>query len=111
MTAGSCSVAISRSRPPQCGHARTSSANARCINPAQLQAREPLFAFVPSAPATSAGAMAVGSATTRPYATTRARERARAVSRPWQIRSVVYTNALRRGCPGRGPLSRPSNVT
>jgi hypothetical protein len=40
MTAGSCSVAISRSRPPQCGHARTSIANARCINAAQLQARE-----------------------------------------------------------------------
>jgi len=29
MTAGSCSVAISRSRPPQCGHARTSIAKER----------------------------------------------------------------------------------
>ena len=50
MTAGSCSVAISRSRPPQCGHASTSSANARCMSAAQLQAREPLFTFVPSEP-------------------------------------------------------------
>ena len=50
ITAGSCSVAISRSRPPQCGHARTSIANARCIKAAQLQAREPLFAFVPFEP-------------------------------------------------------------
>jgi hypothetical protein len=53
MTAGSCSVAIGRSRPPQCGHARTSIENARCINAAQLQAREPLFAFTPSAPAST----------------------------------------------------------
>jgi hypothetical protein len=36
MTAGSCSVAIRRSRPPQCGHARTSIANAQCIKAAQL---------------------------------------------------------------------------
>ena len=53
MTAGSCSVAIRRSRPPQCGHARTSIANARCMSAAQLHAREPLLAFTPSAPAAS----------------------------------------------------------
>ena len=68
ITAGSCSVAISRSWPPQCGHARTSSANARCINAAHLEACEPLFAFVPSAPATRDGA----SGASRPYAATRA---------------------------------------
>ena len=45
MTAGSCSVAIRRSRPPQLGHARTSMANARCIKAAQLQARGLLFAW------------------------------------------------------------------
>jgi hypothetical protein len=33
ITAGSCSVAISRSRPPHCGHARTSIENARCRGP------------------------------------------------------------------------------
>jgi len=87
MTAGSCSVAISRSRPPQCGHARTSIENARCIKAAQLQAREPLFAFAPSAPATSGGGKAVGSDATRPYATTRARQRARAANTPagWSV--------------------------
>jgi hypothetical protein len=61
MTAGSCSVAISRSRPPQCGHARRSIANARCINAAQLQAREPLFAFVPFEPRACGGVKVVGS--------------------------------------------------
>ncbi len=76
MTAGSCSVAISRSRPPQCGHARTSIANARYMRAAQFQARELLFAFVPSGPAAS-GAKAVGSGATRPYATTRSRQLAR----------------------------------
>ncbi len=75
MTTGSCSVAISRSRPPQCGHARTSIANARCMRAAQLQAREPLFASTPSAPAASGAA--VGSDAPRPYATTRSRQRAR----------------------------------
>jgi len=50
---------------PALRHASTSIANARCINAAQLQAREPVFAFVPSAPATSGGAKAVGSARAR----------------------------------------------
>ena len=77
MTAGSCSVAIRRSRPPQCGHARTSIANARCMRAAQLQARGLLFALAPSAPAASGGAKAVGSGATRPYVTTRARQLAR----------------------------------
>jgi hypothetical protein len=72
MTAESCSVAISRSRPPQCGHARISIASARCINPAQLQTREPRFAVAPTA---SGAVEAVGSAATRPYATTRASHR------------------------------------
>ena len=67
MTAGSCSVAISRSRPPQCGHASTSIAKARCMRAAQLQAREPLFASTLSAPAAS-GAKAVGSHATRDHA-------------------------------------------
>jgi hypothetical protein len=61
MTTGSCTVAISRSRPPQCGHASTSIANARCMSAAQLQAREPLFA-----PAPSACALARKRATARP---------------------------------------------
>src|SRR6266850_2885642 len=39
MTAGSCSVAIRRRRPPQWAHANTSMPNARCIRTAQLQAR------------------------------------------------------------------------
>jgi hypothetical protein len=33
VTAGSCSVAVRRSRPPQCGHARTPMANPRCMSP------------------------------------------------------------------------------
>lgn len=45
MTAGSCSVAISRRRPPQWAHANTSMPNARCIRAAQLQARG-LAAFI-----------------------------------------------------------------
>ena len=39
MTAGSCSVAIRRRRPPHWAHASTSMPNARCIRAAQLQAR------------------------------------------------------------------------
>src|SRR5262245_43164957 len=66
MTAGSCSVAISRSRPPQCGHARTSTANARCISTAQLQARGGLFSRVLSGPAAGDPAEAVGRGRTRP---------------------------------------------
>jgi hypothetical protein len=88
ITAGSCSVAISRSRPPQCGHARTSIANARCMRAAQLQARQPLFTFVPSEPA-ACGVKVVGSGATRPYATTRSRQRARAANTPWQISRFV----------------------
>ena len=76
MTAGSCSVAISRSRPLQCGHSSASIANARCINAAQLQARESLFPLVSSGPA-AGGAKIVGSGATRPYTTTRARQPAR----------------------------------
>jgi hypothetical protein len=68
ITAGSCSVAISRSRS---------------------QRREPLFAFAPTEPAASADAKTVGSGATRPYATTRARQRARAVRRPWRISRFV----------------------
>ena len=89
ITTGSCSVAISRSRPPQLAHAKASSANARCINAAQVHAGEPVFAFVPSAPATRGGAKAVGSGAARPYATTRARQRARAANSPWQISTFV----------------------
>ncbi len=78
MTTGSCSVAIRCSRPPQLGHARTSIANARCIRAAQLQARGlAVFTPVPFGPAASGAAEAVGSGATRPYATTRARQRAR----------------------------------
>jgi hypothetical protein len=51
--------------------------NARCINAAQLQARGLLFTSVRSGPAASGDAKAVGSGATRPYATTRARARAR----------------------------------
>ena len=65
MTAGLCSVAISRSRPPQCGHAKTSRENARCIKVAQVQ-RGALFAPVPSGRATGGAAEAVGSGATRP---------------------------------------------
>ena len=52
-------------------------ANARCINAAQVQPRRGLFPPVPSEPATIGAADAVGSGTTRPYATTRSRQRAR----------------------------------
>jgi hypothetical protein len=48
---------------PALAHAKTSSASDRCINAAQLQAREPLFAV---APAASGAVEAVGSAATRP---------------------------------------------
>jgi len=89
MTTGSCSVAIRRSRPPQREHSSTSIAKARYIKAAQLQAREPLVnsvrSDVPFEPATSADAKAVGSSATRPYATTRSRQRARAPNSPWQI--------------------------
>ena len=47
------------------------------MSTAQLQAREPLCAFVPSGPAASGGAKTVGSGATRPYAITRSRQRAR----------------------------------
>jgi hypothetical protein len=50
MTAGSCSVAIRRSRPPQSEHARTSIANARCISAAQVQPGGELFSLAPPAP-------------------------------------------------------------
>jgi hypothetical protein len=76
MTAGSCSVAIRRSRPPQWTHARTSIANARCMRAAQVQARGVGFTPVPSGPGVSGAVEAAGSAATRPYATTRSRQRA-----------------------------------
>jgi hypothetical protein len=59
MTAGSWSAAIRRSRPPQCRHARTSIANARCMRVAQLQARGLLFTPAPSGPGASGGAKIV----------------------------------------------------
>ena len=77
MTAGSCSVAIRRSRPPQRGHARTSMANARCMRAAQVQARGVGFTPASSGPAARGAAEAVGSGSTRPYTTTRAHHRAR----------------------------------
>ncbi len=64
MTAGSCTVAISRSRPPQCGHARTSIANVPCINAAQSQPRGRLFSPGPTGPGAISTADAVGSGTT-----------------------------------------------
>ena len=51
--------------------------NARCIRAAQVQVRGLLFTPVPSGPAASGGAKAVGPGATRPYATTRSRQRAR----------------------------------
>src|SRR4029450_5751303 len=67
MTAGSCSVAISRRRPPQWAHANTSMPNARCIRAAQLQARGlAVFASVPSGSPTSGAVEAVGSSTPLP---------------------------------------------
>ena len=53
MTAGSWSVAIRRSRPPQRGHARTSMANARSMRAAQVQARGVGFTPASSGPAAS----------------------------------------------------------
>ena len=62
MTAGSCSVAIRRRRPPQWAHANTSMPNARCIRAAQLQARgRAVFTPVPPGPAASGAVAAVGS--------------------------------------------------
>ena len=55
---------------------------------AQLQAREPRFACVPSGPA-AGSAKAVGSGTTRPYATMRPRQRARVATSPWQMSRFV----------------------
>ena len=57
MTAGSCRVAIRRSRPPQWGHARTSMANARCIRAAQVQARGVGFTPASCGPAASGSAV------------------------------------------------------
>ena len=51
-------------------------ANARCIKAAQLQGRGGLFTPVPSRPGTIGGAEAVSAGATRPYATTRSRQRA-----------------------------------
>ena len=70
MTAGSCSVAISRSRPLQCGHSSTSIANARCISAAQVQPRAVDGAPASSGPAAGGG---VDAGSTRPYVTTRSR--------------------------------------
>ena len=54
MTAGSCSVAIRRRRPPQWAHTNTSMPNARCIRAAQLQARGlAVFTAVLSGPVVS----------------------------------------------------------
>ena len=89
MTAGSCSVAISRSRPPQCEHARTSIANARCMRAAQLQAREPLFTRTPSGACDQRRRRDRGlgrHASVRDHAP---RQRARGASTPWQISRLV----------------------
>ena len=91
ITAGSCSVAISRRRPPQWAHANTSMPNARCIRAAQLQARGQLVVFtpVPSGPAASGAVEAVGSGPGRPWTTTRARQRACDANTPWQMSRLV----------------------
>ncbi|MDO8477466.1 MAG: hypothetical protein Q7W02_14960 [Candidatus Rokubacteria bacterium] len=52
-------------------------ANARCIRAAQLQARERVFTPVPSGFAASGATVDPGAGAARPYATTRARHRAR----------------------------------
>jgi hypothetical protein len=64
-------------------------ANARCIRPAQLPARERLFAGAPSGPVAGGRVEAVGSSATRPYATTRSRHRARGANSPWQMSTLV----------------------
>jgi hypothetical protein len=62
MTAGSCSVAIRRRRPPQWAHASTPMPNARCIRAAQLQARGvAVFTPGPSGPPASGAIEAVDS--------------------------------------------------
>jgi hypothetical protein len=53
------------------------------------QIKAPLFALVPSGPATSGGTKAVGWAATRRYATTRLRRRARGAKSPWQMSRFV----------------------
>jgi Transposase len=83
ITTGSCRVAISRSRPPQCGHTSTSSANARSIKAAHAQYRGRAAPAPRSGPSAGSGAEPVSGAAARPYATTRLRHRARAASRPW----------------------------
>ena len=86
MAAGSWMVATRRMRPPQFGQASTSIAKARCMRAAQLQYRGVVFVAVPSRRASRGAARpadAVGSGTSRPYATTDRRERACGASTPW----------------------------
>jgi len=69
-------VATRRIRLPQRGQARTSIPNARRMRAARVHARGLLFTPAPSGPAAAAAVEAVGSGATRPYSTTRARQRA-----------------------------------
>ena len=66
MTAGSCSVAISRRRPPQWAHASTSMPKARCMRAAQVQAGGVDFPPTSPGPAARGAAAAVGPGSTRP---------------------------------------------
>ena len=64
-------------------------ANARCMRAAQVQARGVDFTPASSGPAASGADGAVGPGSTRPYATTRSRHRARGANTPWQMSRLV----------------------
>jgi hypothetical protein len=92
MTAGSWIVAISRRQPPQSGHASTSMAKARCMRRAQLQdpaVRAPLARSRAAAGTSTACDPRGGSDATRPYVTTRRRQRARGANSPSQMSRFV----------------------
>ena len=113
MPAGSWIVAISRRRPPQCPHASTSIASARCISAAQLPDRSRLCALPWSGAST--GAVACGlSARRRPYATTSCRHRAWGANRPWPMsrfvsdRGVIAANRSRNSTGSNSSSRVPS---
>jgi hypothetical protein len=102
ITAGSCSVATRRGRPPRCAHAR-------CIKAAQCQARKPLVAFVPpmcpsslrSAPAPRPGTRAPRDCT-RPRAGASGRAQStRCDSGSWASRRPSLADCI------RGPTAPP----
>jgi len=80
-------------------------ANARCMRAAQARGVD--FTPASSGPAASGADEAVGSGSTRPYATTRSRHRAGGANTPWQMSRLVSGRGVIAAKRSRNSSGRP----